>query len=316
MKFSLRGKGERKKAGGTNDRVRQPRLMEGQDSYTFRRSRTITGSLSNNVNTPRSERPDLKSERLKLHELHQHKRMLKTGISGLVLVSLLLAGLLMNSVTFAHKRFVASGQVPTNEQQAVIATINNYSNRHPLEAFLFTLNETTLQQFIQAAHPEIESVTVVNGWLGGTGGITLEFREPVIVWKVSDSKFYVDEDGTSFTKLYGSEPVLKVQDTSGFTPDAAAQGSIASTRFIGYLGQLLGALNALKIGSVERVIIPAPTRQLDIRLKGREYPIKTHTDRDPYAQAEDIKNALRFLDSRRITPEYLDVRVEGKAFYK
>lgn len=316
MKLFFGGKGSRRGGGSSGERVRQPRLMEGQDSYTFRRSRTITGSLSNEVKTTRSNSPDLKSERLKLHELHQHRRILKAAIACLVLTSCLAAYFLLNSVAFAEKQFDAPGEIPADDKTALQATINDYINRHPLEAFLATMNAERVEQFVQASHPEVAALRIEGRWLAGGGRMTLTFREPIIVWKIQNSGFYVDENGTAFTKFYGQDPPLKIEDTSGFTPNISDRASVASKRFIGYLGQLLGAVKAEKIGTVERVVIPSSTRQMDIYLKGRGYPIKTHTDRDPYGQAEDIKNALRFLDSHHTTPEYVDVRVEGKAFYR
>jgi len=316
MKFIFGGKGRSRGVRRTDKTERQPRLMEGQDGYTFRRSRTITGSLSNKVTSSRAERPDLKSERIRLHELHQHRRALKTGLLTMALLSLVLAFLLANSVAVTQKRFVAAGAIPESDQALLQSTINDYINRHPIEAFLVTLDEQRLAQFLQVSHPEVDSLKITDKWLAGSGEISVVFREPIIVWRINESKFYVDENGTAFTKSYGKEPALRVEDASGFTPEVAKEGSVASRRFIGYLGQLLGAVRSQHIGKVERVVIPASTRQLDIYFKKRGYPIKTHIDRDPYAQAEDIKNTLRFLDKRHISPGYVDVRVEGKAFYR
>ena len=33
-------------------------------------------------------------------------------------------------------------------------------------------------------------------------------------------------------------------------------------------------------------------------------------------QAEDVANAFAYLDSKSVTPVYIDVRVAGKAFYR
>ena len=67
---------------------------------------------------------------------------------------------------------------------------------------------------------------------------------------------------------------------------------------------------------LEKIVLPAGlTRKVDVYLKGRAYPIKTNVDRDPAQQVEDIKKTLGFLDQRGITPQYIDVRVSGRAFY-
>ena len=75
--------------------------------------------------------------------------------------------------------------------------------------------------------------------------------------------------------------------------------------------------NASGAGVVESVDLPPnSTRQVDIKLKDRNYIIKTNVDRDPAGQAADIVNTLRYIDAKGIVPAYLDIRVSSKAFYR
>jgi hypothetical protein len=68
---------------------RRPQLMEGQNDYLFRRSRTLTGSVSSEVRAAAEAASHLQSPRLKTHKLKQHRR----GIAGsLVVVALLIGG--------------------------------------------------------------------------------------------------------------------------------------------------------------------------------------------------------------------------------
>jgi len=55
---------------------------------------------------------------------------------------------------------------------------------------------------------------------------------------------------------------------------------------------------------------------MNIYIKGYEYEIRVNTSRDPWSQAEDIKQALQYIQKRGIAPQYIDVRVEGKAYYR
>lgn len=311
--FGLKGKGSKREE---RHERRQPHLSGGQEDYAFRRSRTLTGSVSNRVESAKSGHTDLKSERLKLHVLHRHRRFLKTGLFVVALFAFGLAFFVSNSLLFIEKRFEAAAAVPAEDQQALRDSITAYVNSHPSEAFLINLSERRLTQFMQVQHPEVSSVDVQRQWFGPGGSIVVQFRTPIVAWQVADSRFFVDASGVAFTKHYGPPPALQVEDASGYTPELAANGSVASQRFIGYLGQLLGELRAQDMATVERVVIPPTSRQLNIYLEGRPYPIKTHVDRDPYVQVADIKNALAFFDEKQITPEYIDVRVEGKAYYR
>lgn len=298
--------------------LRKPKLMAGQDDYTFRRSRTLIGSLSSSVESAGAHRPDLKSDRLKLHELHAHRRLVQTSLAVSLLLILFTLFLISNSVTMARTVHLTTSDVPAADTDKYAKTLEQYLNSRPLQAFLVTLDQAQLTKMMQLEHPEIESVEVRNGLMGMSGGvIEYRFREAVAVWQIGDSRFYVDENGTAFTRYYGADPELRVEDDSGYVPRGNNdQAPVASKRFIGYLGQMLGAIRIQQVGAVERIVIPASARQFDVYLEGRAYPIKTHVDRDPYAQVEDMKHALNYLDKKARTPQYLDVRVEGKAYYK
>lgn len=295
--------------------VRHPRLMQGQESYTFRRSRTLTGSLSSGVGSTNAKRPDLKSERIKLHELYRRRRFLRFGLV-LVLFCAVLAGLLLkSSVPFAHYRFEAASSLSAPDTRALKEVVSRFLDRYPTQVFVANLDAERLTEFMQTQHPEVLDVHVKSAWLT-TSTVTVRFRTPVVTWNIAGNTYYVDESGVAFGKLHGAAPVLRVEDNSGYQPAEGAGGAFASKRLIGYLGQLLGALRSENVGAVERVVVPVSIREFDLYIKGREYPIKVHMDRPPRAQAIDLKNALAFLDGRRITPAYVDVRVEGRAFYK
>jgi hypothetical protein len=39
-------------------------------------------------------------------------------------------------------------------------------------------------------------------------------------------------------------------------------------------------------------------------------------DRDTAVQAEDMAHMIRYLDEKGISCDYVDLRIEGKAYYK
>src|SRR5690349_18595171 len=55
---------------------RQPRTDQSEQSFAFRRSRTITGSLAPSVRAAGEDRAQLKSSRLHEHSLRKHRRRL------------------------------------------------------------------------------------------------------------------------------------------------------------------------------------------------------------------------------------------------
>ncbi len=68
---------------------------------------------------------------------------------------------------------------------------------------------------------------------------------------------------------------------------------------------------------VTKVILPTGTsRELYVDLDGLETYFKVNIDRGTAVSAEDAKRMIKYLEERDLHPEYVDVRVEGKAYYK
>lgn len=300
---------EKKKAS-----VRQPRPTLGQDDYAFRRSRTLTGTTSAKVTTSAPALSQLKTTRLKEHELReQRSRVVKTllvivacmGLVGLIIVNFI------GDFTINYMQQSRSTQPNTNSYQE---TLKKYFTEHPFERFGFSLNVNQVEEFLKREHSELSAVSIDRAWYGGNVQFGLAFRQSILEWQVGNRRFYVDNQGVAFTYNHFGGQMVAVTDQSGISPDIGS--SVASKRFIRFLGQMAGAVNDGDRGKLVSVIIPSSTRQIDLKLENRDYPIKTHIDRDPLQQAEDILNALRYFDEKGIKPEYVDVRVGGKAFYK
>ena len=69
--------------------------------------------------------------------------------------------------------------------------------------------------------------------------------------------------------------------------------------------------------TVTQAILPAGmTRELDIQLKDISTRVKLSTDRGAGEQVEDMARSIVYLQGRGVSPEYIDVRVSGRATYK
>ena len=295
------------------EQARQPRLMAGQEGYAFRRSRTLTGTTSAKVVSSAEARSQLKTPRLKEHELKQKRgRIVKLllGMTACIVVLLFLLVNFVGSLTPIYPQ-PSKAQPKTSAYQE---TLRQYFAGRPFERFGFSLNASQLEQFMRDKHSEISTFSVKRAWYGGDVQFVATFRRPILVWQSGTQHFFVDDQGISFEYDHFGAQLVSVVDQSGVTPDAG--NSVASKRFIHFLGKMVGAVNAGGKGKVISVIIPPSTREIDLKLEGREYPIKTHIDRDPLQQAEDTLYTLAYFDIHKIAPAYIDVRVSGKAFYK
>ena len=68
---------------------------------------------------------------------------------------------------------------------------------------------------------------------------------------------------------------------------------------------------------VQDVVLPEETtRQIAVKLDGVGCPIKLSVDRSAASQVEDAVRALKYSAERSLAPEYIDVRVSRRVFYK
>lgn len=68
---------------------------------------------------------------------------------------------------------------------------------------------------------------------------------------------------------------------------------------------------------IDRVVLPYQmVREVDVYVKGRSEYYKMSLDRSSSVQAEDMSRMIRYLTEKEISPGYVDLRVEGKAYYK
>lgn len=295
--------------------ARQPRLMSGQDNTSFRRSRTLTGSRSSQVVAANEKRGELQSDRLKKQSLQRHQRLLFVGLSCLTIVIGGLYYLLSQYVGSVTVTYSAASTLASQPPVSIYATaITDYLGTRPAERFRFVLNEADLSTVVAKKYPEVRSIESDGGSIGN-GSFIVTFRQATISWKIGQKQYFVDNSGETFEKNFYTTPTVKVTDNSGASvTDGSA---VVSKGFLRFLGRLAALTSQSGLGDVTNATLPPnTTREIDITLKGRGYTIKTHTDRDPAAEVEDMQRVIAYLDQRKLNPVYIDIRVTGRAFYK
>lgn len=68
---------------------------------------------------------------------------------------------------------------------------------------------------------------------------------------------------------------------------------------------------------VDHVLLPfQKAREVLVYFENRKEYYKMTTERGSTVQIEDAERMMRYLDGKGLTPEYVDIRVEGKAYFK
>ena len=284
------------------------------DQQTFRRNRTLTGSTSDAISSSEHAQADMLSGRSHAHRLaHVRRRIgsLLVFIIGGIIVSFWLLTQLTAQVTITFTDTSINNVQNTSKYQQAI---NDYLGINPFARLRFLLDTEDLTKYMNAKVAEVDSVQSAQMGTIGETTFSLVMRKPVAGWKLGDKQYYVDAKGVAFEKNYFESPAVQIVDESGA---ALSQGTlIASNQFLGFVGRVV-ALSKARGYTVTDAILPAgTTRQLDIKLSGVVPIIKLSIDRPAGEQVEDMARAVAYLKSQGRTPEYIDVRVSGKAFYK
>lgn len=291
----------------------RPSAQDLSERYAFRRNRTITGSSSSQVASSNELNAELRSPRAHVHHLTSLRRRL---LAYFLVVGVVTFGLyVLLAQTVASQVFQIKG-IPTitaSRQSTYRKTMEDYYTARPIERLRFTVNEDRLLSHMQAAHPEVRNISIEQTKIG-EADIIITAREPIAKWSFDATDQFVDGEGVVFAKNYFKTPSLQIVDNSG--AGIGTNRLVASNRFLGFVGRLLSSATERGL-RVATVTLPSgTTRQVEVAFEGKPTKYKVSVDRSAGQQVEDISRIVKYLEARRLTPAYVDVRLKGKAFYK
>ena len=292
------------------EQIAERRQAEQRGRAVFRRNRTLVGSLSPQVSSASELTGDLRSPRAHVHHLTAHRRMLGTIFIVVFGTICFLTWLLYEFTASVHVS--PTGGVAINDDRYDKA-ISEYLIEHPLERLRVLLNEGALTQYLSQVTPEVQAAHSGGSAGFATSQFDLTFRKPVVGWLIGPNQYYVDENGVSFQVNYFDQPTVKIVDKSGVPQTAGT--TVASSRFLRFVGQAVTLAKADNMVINQAVIPSGTTHQIEVNITGHEYPIKLSLDRPVGEQIEDMQHAVAYFDERGEKPKYIDIRVSGKAYY-
>jgi hypothetical protein len=292
--------------------VRERADISSEQNYTFRRNQTFTGSSSSKVASLNEANAHITSPRVQAHTLASHRRQLGVSLIAVICVAAMLFGLVQQ---FTAQALVVASPDPTLQlDTSYQQTIQQYLASQPFERFRFALNDSHLQSYMQTMNPEVKSIAADGNAGFGISRFVVNLRQPIAVWSINGHQQYVDASGVAFDKNYYPSPAVQVDDNSGI--QVTEGQAVASDRFLGFVGQVVGLARQQHLVPTKVIIPTGTTRQIELQLQGISYVIKFSVDRPAGEQVEDMARAVKWLQSHSLSPQYVDVRVSGKAFYQ
>ncbi|MEI7918111.1 MAG: hypothetical protein WCH58_01890 [Candidatus Saccharibacteria bacterium] len=282
-------------------------------SDIFRRNRTLTGTTSNNFGSVNAK-TDLESSRKHAHHLVRHRRKVLSVLT-IVLLSAAILWILISNFTATVIISVSNVHLAKPvDSSRYVKVIQDYLDANPISRLHFNLDQVALTNYVSTKLPEVSNVTQQYMLGIGETGFAVTLRTPVAGWKIGDKQYYVDSKGISFDQNYLAAPDVQIIDNSGASPQGST--AVISNRFLSFVGRVV-SLAATNGYTVSQAVLPAnTTRELVISVKESSTLVKLSIDRLAGEQIEDMSKALKYFASHGQSPEYIDIRVSGKAFYK
>lgn len=184
-----------------------------------------------------------------------------------------------------------------------------------------TINTGSIAKQLMREFPELSDVSVTLPLLGHRPIIYIEPTKPVFVLVASSHKaFVIDTNGralidTSRTSGLDKLNLPVITDQSGLI---VHQGDIVLPREdVQFIKEVIGQLKARHIG-VKSMTLPPVASELDVVPAGQKYKVKFNLHSQTARQQAGTFLAVRQkLKKDNVTPsKYVDVRVDGRAYYK
>lgn len=243
----------------------------------------------------------------------RHLRLLPTVLAAVVIIGSILFSLTISTypvVTVVDDQ--PSVYRNKDEYAAAVDRLlsGSFGNRTKL-----TVNTKAVEHQLIEQYPELAAVRLSLPVLGRRPNLVIDVNQPSLLLITSAKVYVLDDTGTAISEA-GSLPedvkqgLLVLRDQSGLAVSVGSQAVTAETvRFIKAVKAQLGPKGL----HISELTLPATASQLDIRLEGLSYYIKTDTTGNARLQ---IGSFLAVKEQRVRPSEYIDVRVEEKVFYR
>lgn len=240
-----------------------------------------------------------------------------------IAVATIIGALIYATILSTQPRIILGRNNPNNSlvrSQAIyqqsIAQILSSSifNRSKL-----TVNTNKIENQIQLKFPEIQNATLSLPLIGRRPVIGLDPAIPTLILDTRDGSYIIGEDGRTLIKIgdlaTSVRPNLPVlQDDSGLSIE---QGKASLTKDnVDFITTVIKQLFAKNI-TTKSLQLPAIANEFHVSINNQPYFVKFNLSGDATQQVGTYLAVKEQLEGQHITPsEYIDVRVDERAFYK
>jgi hypothetical protein len=183
-----------------------------------------------------------------------------------------------------------------------------------------TVNTGQLSNKMLQKFPELTSASVTIPLLAHKPIVYVEPSKPAFILLASNGAFLVSDSGKALLRgadagSFSQAGLPVITDRSGLQLELGHQALATSS--VAFVQSVMAQLDAAHV-SVGSMSLPSNANELDIQIAGQPYEVKfnLHSDK-AREQAGTYLATIASLQKQGITPsKYIDVRVDGRAYYQ
>jgi cell division septal protein FtsQ len=199
-------------------------------------------------------------------------------------------------------------------------TANQQLKRSIWDHNKITVDTAKLSQQLLSQFPELSSVSVTVPLLAHRLLVYVQPAQPALILVTSNGSFVVDTTGKALVSG-GSPAALRqpqlplLTDQSGLRLQPNRQALPAAS--VSFVQTVIAQLAARQF-AVSGMTLPAAASELDVQLAGQPYFVKFNLESDnPRGEAGTFLATIAQLRKQNTVPaKYIDVRVDGRAYYQ
>lgn len=183
----------------------------------------------------------------------------------------------------------------------------------------FTIDTQGFEQEFKQQFPEVADVAITLPIVGRRPIVNISTAQPTLLLASQGQTYVLDRRGMVLMKAENLSTQVReklpiVQDQSAASVEV---GKVALPgEDVAFIIEVIEQLRAKGL-AVESVTLPARAHQIDMRIAGLPYTVKFSVDTEAREAAGTFLATKARLERDKITPaEYIDVRVEGRSYYK
>lgn len=219
-------------------------------------------------------------------------------------------------VSSSEATFLQESHVYQQAAQQLFA--ESAANRNKL-----TVDASAIAYRLRQQFPELQEVSVALPVIGDKATVFVRPAAPAMVLAASNGTYIIDENGRALAEAKAGTNLQRlnvpsVTDQSGLAVELGKQ--VLPRSATAFISTVAEQLKARKIG-VQSMTLPAAAGELDVYIANRPYFVKFNiekgTEDSAMVQAGTLLAALKKLDREGRTPaQYVDVRLEGRVYYR